>query len=271
MTALSSYSTRTLMGLAQQLRGGVTPSTYTFPLAKTINQKRSILANTLPQDIPKIQYVGVGVKGFRHLTDGVLSVPYIPKATNCDLYEPIPFRCRLLADDLTTLERQSYRMRTVQTINGQQYALYWLKVLDTSASTISMIQIDDQNQEVTLDPDVLDLNPVPPTTTVDQVIDSNTNRVSVRLGASVTVTNAEIIEYLNVIHPAPESATLYAMISELGLYCGEDLADGGGTGVPEAVGVQLALHKCWLGSDLSQATASLTVAPLLEFGSSMLL
>ena len=73
------------------------------------------------------------------------------------------------------------------------------------------------------------------------------------------MTGAEVTEAINVLY---NGDLRYAKVSELGLFSGEDQtvtgADGNNVAMTytEAVFVQLALHYCYLGTDLSNAAAT---------------
>ena len=60
--------------------------------------------------------------------------------TNMDLYEPIPFRCVPIENDLTPEERANYRLREIRLINGSNYCLYWLKLITYDPDTVSILQ-----------------------------------------------------------------------------------------------------------------------------------
>ena len=111
-------------------------------LFRSINHKRNVYPVTLPANQPTLKYFGVGINGFYNINDSNLAQPYQPSEENMDLYAPIPFRCVPVADDLDAETRALYRMRTRETIGGDDYFCYWLKMITFPNPAIDVVRVD---------------------------------------------------------------------------------------------------------------------------------
>lgn len=236
----------------------------------TLNAKYNVLGERTPQEVPMLRYFGIGIGGYQN-TDGKQGArPFNPKATDMDLYIPLPIRCVPATNDLTVTERQQYRMRVKTTINGTAYICYYLKMITWDPKTVELIHkdVDDNETKYSFDPSFL--YPTPPETEVGGSIDTNLNRVIVRATGVCEITGKEIMEAVNVIHGGDLNS---ARISEFGFYTGVDEAvdaDGvlsdSNTGMFEATYVQLAKKRCTLGTDLSDSGSSMR--PYVSFETS---
>lgn len=229
----------------------------------TINTKRGVQVRVNPTTFPKIRYFGIGIKGYANLTsENNLAQPYMPSATDCDLYEPIPFRCT--ESPLTGSEAAKYRMHTTVEINGKTYHQYWLKVIEFESSTPKTTIVKDNIESEFIFTNG-NLYPQP-----NDLFPSDLAKVESRLVSSITgicrVTGAEVREVINAMYGGDIRR---ATISEFGTYSGCDLkTDDGGV---EAVYVQLATHKCCLGQRLSNDGDVLIERKVFENGSSAIL
>lgn len=282
----ASLSTNTILGVYHQMNGmhdfTVPYNTY---LDATLNTKYSIkygpgVNPTLcPATMPlgknvKVKYFGIGIKGFYNIDDGILSQPYMPKATNLDLHQPIPFRCVPVDSDLSAQERSNYRMRTRITVDGEQYYAYWLKKITYVEPRVKITQITPDNQEIPYTIDPSNLYPVPSKTEVQDVLDCDTDRVVVSTTGQCEVLGSEVIEAINVLHGGD---LRMARVSEFGFYTGEDavvqetLENNTTLSFTEAMYVHLATHRCTLGTDLSDPTGYHLENIIYESGSMVLL
>ena len=217
----------------------------------TINSKYNNFPTTLPSAPPKIAYFGMGVRGFKNLNDQNLAAPYVPSASDLDLYTPIPFRVVPVTEDLSPSDRSKYRMRVKQTINGIPYWCYYLKTLGFINNQVQIISTNlTTGVETTLtDLDPINLTPTPTNTSAEGVTETDT-KISVALTATLQITGAEVIEAINVLY---EGNLLKAVVSEIGIYGGNDqtvnMSDGvGGTfSGTESIFTYLAYHYCALG------------------------
>jgi len=115
----------------------------------------------------KLRLLVIGNKGHRFVTG--VSVPYtteVPhKATDAGLYGLIPFVIRPVANDLTTVERQLYRLRKTLLIDGVLYAAYFARVFDISgvAPSLMLTNIVDGTPVTTaFTPSINNLRPLRP-------------------------------------------------------------------------------------------------------------
>ena len=226
-----------------QAVAGVTPEYF---VATTLNSKYNNFPTTLPTAPPKISLFGIGINGYKNLNDSNLSAPYIPSASDLDLYTPLPFRVVPVTSDLAPSVRANYRMRILQTINGVAYWCYYLKLLSFANNQVQILSTNlttgVETPLSTLDP--LNLNPVPSNTTSDGTVTSNT-KTSVALTANLSITGAEVIEAINILYGGN---LLQSKTSEIGIYTANDqivsMSDGaGGTfSGNESIYTQLAYH-----------------------------
>ena len=232
----------------------------------TINAKRKVLVDQPITTFPRIRYFGIGIKGYANISsENNISQPYMPKASNMDLYEPIPFRC--VKTPLSKEEAAKYRMVTKTEIGGTTYFQYWLKVLEFETDQPKISSITG-NRESSYALDVSNLNPVPTDLLGTDVTQSNGQRTEVSITAIRKVTGAEVCEVINAMYGGDLRK---ARISEFGLYSGIEHAGTQMSGIDyqytEAAYVQLASHMCCIGHDLSNVNASLAERCVISNGS----
>ena len=263
-------SVTTLLAIENQLTAACGID-LTYRPETTINYKRGILASYKPEVVPRIRYFGIGIKGFANLTsENNISQPYMPSATDCDLYEPIPFRCT--PTPLQGEEAAQYVMRDTTTIDGTTYFRYWLKKIEFESSTVRLTKVNQETRiEEAFTYDTTSLTPVP----VD-IMPTDINTVKERIVASVTgicrVTGKEVTEVINAMYGGDMRR---ARISEIGTYSGvpkkvEESSDGL-PAAEEAIYVQLATHKCMTGHSLADPSAYFVARKVFENGSSIIL
>lgn len=265
----SAGSVTTIIGAMNQFQA-FADLDFVEDLRTTLNTKYNILAERRPTTVPMLRYFGIGVRGYQNTDGNQGALPFSPKATDMDLYTPIPFRCVPATNDLTQSERQKYRMRVRATYNGVEYICYYLKTITWDPSHIELVQKDTDDVETPYALDPSNLNPEPPTFETGGSIDTNLNRVIVRATGVCEVTGAEVMEAVNVIYGAN---LMYSRISEFGFYTGceigvdadEQPVDGSGVNT-EAVYVQLCKKRCTLGTDLSDPGSYMR--PYISFESS---
>lgn len=233
---------------------------YVERLSTTINSKRNIFPTTGPTAIPAVKYLGMGIKGYYNLDAQTGSEPYEPRASNMDLYLPLPFRVVPENEDLDPVTRELYRMRTVETIDGQRFVFYWLKVATYPTGTISLTQTDLSGKEIAYTPNPANLSPTPVKAATDPVSNGtlNTGRVSVKCQCEIT--GAEVLEAFNILYNGNLST---AKVSEFGFYSGEDKVVTAKDHLnqdftyTEAMYTQLASHRCTTGFDFRTTDAKM--------------
>lgn len=227
-------------------------------LNTTLNYKYNVQPDVIPTESPKIAYFGIGTRGFKNLDDANLAAPFIPSASNLDLFESIPFRVVPIENDLAPSERLKYRMRVMRNIGGVSYWCYYLKVLSIIDNRVKIIQTDiTTGEEVELD--VLDSNnltPTPGNTSAEGTVATNT-KISVALTANLQITGAEVLEAVNIVY---NGNLLRAVISEIGIYTGRDQmvtasdGQGGSFNTEEAIYAQLGYHYTSLGTPFTNTS-----------------
>lgn len=261
----STFNTKnnvnTVLGLVNQLTAQMNAS-FTPRLNTTINSKRNVQPLLLPENNPTLRYFGIGIKGFHNINDSTLAQPYLASVENMDLYEPIPFRCVPVAQDLDDVTRLQYRMRTRETFDGDDYFCYWLKVIDFPDTAIDVTEVNLlTNVETPYDFSPSNLTPTPVPTDGIDTIDDATSKIIVSMDGVVEVTGAEIAEAIEIIHGGDYRL---ARISEFGFYTGEDQTvealdqNSVGFDMTEAIYVQLATHRTSLGHSLEDPASVLT-------------
>lgn len=248
---------KVLLGITRELEAysGITPS---YDIQSTLNAKYNNFASLLPTALPTVSYFGIGIGGSYNVSNLNLQEPYPVLQTNMDLYQPIPFRCVPVLQDLTAAERAAYRMRVRRTINGSDYFCYYLKVVTFDQTAVSITETNPTTG--VLSPYVLDysnLNPTPPAVSSTGTVTTPSTEINVSITSTLPVTGAEVTESINVLY---NGDLRYATISEIGLYSGQDQTvtglDGSGSNISylEAVLAQLNIQYTWNGDDFSNPT-----------------
>lgn len=218
----------------------------------TLNSKYNNYHEMIPTKLPRLQYFGLGIKGFVNADDGILSTPYLPSNKELDLYLPIPLRCVPIDEDLSATERALYRMRVRQTINGSPYYCYFLKKLNQIDNTVQLTQTNPiTGEQEPYEFVASDLTPTPavPSTSGEQSGEVTTANISFRVGMEYL--GSEVFEAINAIYGGD---LRYAKISEFGLYSGEDQVVTGydANNTPfqytEAIYAQMCYKCCSIGS-----------------------
>ena len=266
----SSGVCTTILGVLNQFQA-FTDLKYNSQPDATLNAKYGVNRTEEPPTIPALKYFGIDTRGFQNIDMQQSAMPYPGDARCMDLYSPIPFRCIPVEEEsrMDPAVRAKYRMRVERTIGGQQYACYYLKLIEFSTSAVQIIKkdADGQESEFILDPDSW-LNPNPPSLMqTGGAIDANTNRIIVRATGVCRVTHEEIMEAVSVLHNGDSN---FARISELGYYTGCDntecsfISNGVTYNYTEAEFVQLAKMHCFRGSELFTAGSYIEPTVSLE-------
>lgn len=96
----------------------------------TLNEKFNVLTTAdVPSTYPTLQGFVIGIGG-NPIMENVENFPYNEHSpVDGALFEHIPFVMCPVDQDLTDEERESYRLRTIETINNTQYVCYYMKKL----------------------------------------------------------------------------------------------------------------------------------------------
>ncbi len=261
---IATPATVTLLGINNQIAAVSPFANYnggSVDIETTLNHKYTIHADQLPlTDTPRLRYFGIGVNGVGGT--GANPVPYTPKATDGDLYTPIPVRVRPLDDDLSEEDAANYRMREERNVGGVDYALYWLKVIDfdTSGTTdVSFAEIAVGEPPVNI-PDIhsrVEMEGMTPNTGTDV-----SSQVIGYIKGLCAINHTEVSEAFDILAADLGLDDTYMQISEFGIYSGIER-----DGVDDAVYVQLAFKRCMLGIDLTELGSTYQEEIVLENGS----
>lgn len=231
----------------------------------TLNQKLGIShapiwpptgSGILNSNFPIIKYMAIGSGGHAYQSGGGASQGTIKTkvhdSIHCAMYKQMPFAVRPLDEDFTPAERAEYRLREVKTIDGVQYAFYWLKVIDLNAITPTLRVVHIENGEIIeewdydpedrldeqLNPEVIDISNVD-VNTVNGLHLMVKSQITVELNASQL---AEIVTAMAVLHPG--STVDDATISEVAVVWGFDFEKNISEPQPmiEAAGAQIISH-----------------------------
>ena len=207
-------------------------------LDTTLNHKFSIHSaeDLNPGEMPVTKYIAIGNGGINLNSQLGTQVPE-PVGHQPDsvaLYNHIPFLVREASNDISGSEQQRYRMRKQITVNGVQYIAYYLRVLDISNSTPTLVNRTITNSSMVTSnytPDIAEIvtSPTPPVNLPSTPNQPTTEFVSVTTEIPFNLTSDEV----NDIKEA--CSTLYgnvnhAVISEIGIYSGVDRTLSGSGG-----------------------------------------
>lgn len=90
----------------------------------------------------ELGYVCIGIRGHRNITDSNQidrSVPIKHKSTDTGLYQIVPFVIKSLVNDLTTEQRKRFRLRKIIEIDGELYAAYYARKLNTDNTPPALV------------------------------------------------------------------------------------------------------------------------------------
>ena len=278
----NSGCVNTILGSFNHLNAFL-PLKYKQNIGTTLNHKYSVLASYPLTEQPNLLYFGIGVNGYSCASSNngrSLHIKHQPDCRNMDLYEPIPFRIVPVSNDLTPAQRAKYRMRVVRTIEGVEYAHYYLKLIewDPDYAEIVVYKTDGQVEQYSLNNGFLTPT-VPSASTTGGAIDQ-TDRIIVRAIGICNVSVGELSDYMSLYEHKN-----YCEISEFGFYTGVDkvlnsdgeVAENEMTDteenpenvIKEATYVQLAKHKTQLPVTLDSDNSSLETKISIEESNSV--
>lgn len=262
--------TKTILGVTNDLESTL-PTTPLYDINSTLNAKYQVLPKQVPGSgqHPTIKYFGIGINGARNVDGTNLSEPQEVSSLNMDIYQPIPFRCVTLDNDLSATERQQYRMRVVITQSSQQYVCYYLKVITIDDQQVQYTRLDPTTgNEVSYALDYENLTPTPPATSVDGSSNSISSEVDVLVSTNFPLAGTEVLEAVQVLYSGDLRR---ARITEIGIYTGTDYTttandvNNNPFSYTESIMTQLSMHYTFNGVDMASPTASFNQS--FSFGS----
>lgn len=215
-------------------------------------------------DALHLQYMVIGNGGHLDITGAVnnpggLTVPTTTPiehlSTDAALYNMIPFVVVPATNDLSTVDRQKYRLRKTMEINGDLFIAYYARRIDLSVTAAETIVATVSNGTVTATPFVPNINNLRPVRPVISSTNTSADYTSVTAPMPINFTTQEaawLADACELLYGSPD----LALISEIGYCTGVDKAitqryPQSGTQTPttitgntykEAVGVQIAIH-----------------------------
>lgn len=214
-----SFNVTSLLG-SQLGLATILPVSYPVQREFTLNNHLNIVPNQDFSETPKLRYFGVGINGCYNVDDGNLVAAYNPSRTDMNLYNLVPIRCVPMENDLSAVERKKYRLRQLKTMpDGNQYYLYYLKVLEWS-NDITYAQINStDNTEIPYELDPSNLSPKPSKPDSNSFTISSTSSIIAYYQANLTLTSDELLEYISLKY---NGDTRYSRVSEIGFFTGVD-------------------------------------------------
>ena len=187
----------------------------------------------------KLRYMVIGNLGHRFVVGPPATTNTVPHAaTDCGLYGLIPFVARPVTNDLTSTEREKYRLRKTMTIGGILYAVYYARVIDITAITSSLLLtsiVGGTPVTVSFVPTINNLRPPQPSVGIG----NDGSYLSVSSPIEVNFTDTEVTMLKDACQLIYGDSN-YAIISEIGFCTGvekvvTDKYPNSGTQTPVAV------------------------------------
>ena len=170
-----------------------------------------------------LQCMVLGNQGHRLIAGPPVSTTEVPhQGTDAGLYGLIPFVAVPASNDLTALQRATYRLRKTMTIDGVLYAVYYGRIIDISGITpttqLTRI-VSGTPVTVNFTPTINNLRPPVPSIGID----NDGSYVSVSSPLSVLFTDDEVTALKDACALVFGNVN-YAVISEIGFCTGVDKA-----------------------------------------------
>lgn len=176
---------------------------------------------------PTLQYLGIGRGGAQNVigagTNNLIN-EYIHLATDANFFQMIPFLAVPVSADISPTLRANYRLRVLETYNGVQYFVYYLKVISVN-STLSEQLITVVNGIVTATntyvPSSVSLSPTASVLSNTTVNVANGTQLVVQATLTITLSETDLQNIVNACI-LKYGNSQYATISECGLVGGFD-------------------------------------------------
>ena len=220
---------------------------YTPLVNTTLNEKFTIKINSdlPPGRFPQLLGFVIGLGGTQ-VIEGYSSYVYNEHSPiDGALFDHIPFIMRPIHMDLTLEERSNYRLRVVETVNGMQYACYYMKLIpsyEIKPNFYTIKTIKDGTSVSTPSLSVFDTNvgsilsPTPRTRSISYKTSTTCEYITKLARVEFILSEEEQAEIKNCI---AIKAKENAVITELGLCTGIDVEEEGES---EVLACQIAYH-----------------------------
>lgn len=220
--------TRTING-SRILAGLQQGKPYTHVANTTLNEALGINAGVMPtdSDTPRVRYYCIGING--HVNKTGSDGGHYPQARQrypdeFGLYAMMPFLLRSPDEDLTTVQRASYALRKLITVNGNNYIAYYLKRIPIDSDPVKMLHntvVDGVVTTVPFVPSNANLHPTPIDPSTVNVISTNGTYLTTSAMLPLVFDANDVAEYIEVAKIFYGSEER-ALISEIGLVAGSD-------------------------------------------------
>lgn len=219
----------------------------TIPRYTTLNEHHNILAEESiglknSRDF-YLKYFGIGVRGSQRVGTDSRGVDIVKvnqhQPIDANLFVPVPFIARPLSNPLSNLEREQFRLRTVEERNGELHEFYWWKLIDFANYNPEELKItrdpitglEDSNPYVHRKDDLDDPQPVDFVSDGSTPVSNTYLNSTALLGCSLDKTMLREIALASKIYFGDAS---YSSINEVGVGWGIDVQfqgaiAGGGT------------------------------------------
>ncbi|QAX95993.1 hypothetical protein [Vibrio phage vB_VmeM-Yong XC32] len=268
-------SVKTIYGAA--LEASRRPGNSFTPLQhSTLNEHFNIeFGTSYPADAqPEVQYLAIGRGGHRNVPGGSgesLTDNLQHQIVNACLFDHLPFLLVPVGSDISSSERDKYRLRRVENHGGSDYIAYYLKKIDQAVSTpvIKELTITDGNiTEDVYTPTTTQLQPTPVSMTNGIVNTATGKHIAIDTPFPVVLSSddvSKILDAVNIIY----SDARYAVISEIGIVSAIDAnvtAASDGVNYVEALAAQIYNH---IGTNIPLAQQQQGVTMNFTIGTSM--
>lgn len=258
---------------------------YNFADNSIMNKQLGFLPDDLPSSTPWSRFVAIGIGGMgvryydNNETVEMWPQPHEPQHTG--MYKQIPFVMRPVTEDLTTVERSRFYGRTIEQVDGIQYACYWLRPLDLRETVARMEYrqiIDGQVTSTPWQPSYADQHPIPKILNPGQVLVTGDDYIASTAKSTFQFNPWDMTELVNVGQVKFKSDTRITL-TEMAVCSGgivETTGNFDGIQLPynEAIGVQITdFVSTFIPAAFNRAGAAInldigSVEPLLALRSS---
>lgn len=191
----------------------------------------------------KLQYFGIGIKGSQYLgtdSNGITKLLVNQhQPTDANAFFPIPHVVREITNDLTSAERENFRLRTVFTKNNIVYVAYWLKLVGFGSFTPTIKTVTKNATTGNEDPaDYIpqedSLHPTPITPNADGTVPISDKYVAATAKLDLSLSAADLAEIKNACSILHDD-TSYAAVNEYYVATGIESQNDGQTSGTDTV------------------------------------
>ncbi len=167
----------------------------------TLNEKFQVVLPNTDINNPRMNYYCLGLDYEQLVDDDTLNIDNIRhKPTDGALFRHIPFVARKVINDLTASEKDRYRLRVKRFIAGEEYAFYFLKIIDEININTKLLYITNDSDDTFLSLFSTEVDHIlmPTMEERDKVDDSIIDYIAYSQHSTITISDTE----LNEMHDA---------------------------------------------------------------------